>query len=119
MKVSLASPFLAAALAALSACAHPPALVPAQAKATGAAPAATADPDRALARRLVRSAWGTSGKEMYRLSLAPTARERVYRYTCGYQEHQGGRTCMFDVVGEVDAATRNVTLEQEERLDCW
>jgi hypothetical protein len=123
MKVSLASPFLAAALAMLPACAHPPAPVLAPGKtpgqATGEAPAAAADPDRALARRLVRSVWGTGGKELYRLALAPTARNRVYRYTCGYQDHKAGRTCMFDVVGEVDAGTRQVTLEQEQCLECW
>lgn len=114
LRTSLA---IAAAIAALQACTHPPTPAPAAAVAAGVSQAA-ANPDRARAKQLIRAAI-YSDFDIHELLLKATEEPRVFRFECSLTRKEGGLVCYYRLMGLVDVSRSDVVPEGEDELGCY
>ena len=105
---------LAAAIAALQACAHPPTPAPAAAVAAGALRAAS-EATLEQAEKLVRDTFAAEGGNVSQVELYKTDKAGVYSYACYFARPERGQLCLYTARGQVDANAGELTARR--RLD--
>lgn len=106
---------LAAALAILQACVHPPTPAPAAAAATGALRAAASEATMEQAEQLVRDKFAKEGGNVSQVEVYKTDKAGVYSYACYFARPERGQLCLYTARGQVDANTGELTARR--RLD--